>query len=71
MTPLTCSNSKGNCKDFLENGTLEQLKNRVRSDLSFNSLSMEDRIALELQEQKEREEELKRLRKELFLTENG
>lgn len=33
-------------------------------------LSMEDRIALELQEQKEREEELKRLRKQLSI-ENG
>ena len=43
------------------------IKNKIRNcDVTFNNmLSMEDRIALELQEQKEREEELRRLRKQL------
>lgn len=45
-------------------------KERYGSDSVYGGLTMEDRIAMELQEMKAREEELKQLRSKLFL-ENG
>lgn len=54
--------SNDKLSDYIETDSTELMKNR-----SNNILSMEDRIALELQEQKEREDELRRLRKQLSI----
>lgn len=42
-------------------------KDRNGHDFGYGGLSMEDRIAMELQEMKQREEELKQLRNKLLL----